>query len=81
MVILFADGYRFHLTKHLSHLCDENGVLLITLFPNTTHITQPADVSVLSSLKVGWASRVGTWKNVTRYTLGTILTTVRKVRI
>lgn len=27
-VILFVDGHRSHLTKEVSQLCDENGVIL-----------------------------------------------------
>lgn len=78
-VILFVDGHRSHLTKEVSKLCDENGVILISLYPNTTHIMQPAVVSVFRPLKAGWASEVRNWKfqnfpkEVTRYTFGTIL--------
>uniref|UniRef100_A0A1Y1LYU9 HTH CENPB-type domain-containing protein n=1 Tax=Photinus pyralis TaxID=7054 RepID=A0A1Y1LYU9_PHOPY len=81
-VILFVDGHRSHLTKHVSQLCDENGVILISLFPNTTHIMQPADVAVFKPLKSGWATEVRKWKyenfpkDVTRSTFGTILKSV-----
>lgn len=81
-VILFVDGHRSHLTKHVSQLCDDNGIILISLFPNTTHIMQPADVSVFRPLKAGWSTEVRNWKfenfpkDVTRSTFGTILQSV-----
>ncbi|KAJ8931939.1 hypothetical protein NQ314_015101 [Rhamnusium bicolor] len=81
-VILFVDGHRSHLTQEVSKLCDENGVILISLFPNTTHIMQPADVSVFKPLKAGWKSSVRNWKfenfakEVTRFTFGSILKAV-----
>ncbi|KAF2891157.1 hypothetical protein ILUMI_15016 [Ignelater luminosus] len=65
--------------KYAESLCDENGVILISLLPNTTHIMQPADVSMFRPLKARWASEVKNWKfenfpkDVTRSTLGTIL--------
>lgn len=78
-VILFVDGHRSHLTQQVSRFCDEHGIILISLFPNTTHIMQPADVAVFKPLKSGWTSAVRTWKfqnfpkEVTRYTFGPIL--------
>ncbi|XP_050498219.1 uncharacterized protein LOC126879210 [Diabrotica virgifera virgifera] len=81
-VILFVDGHRSHSTKHVSQLCDDNGIILVSLFPNTTHIMQPADVSVFKPLKAGWSAEVRNWKfqnfpkDVTRSTFGTILESV-----
>lgn len=81
-VIFFVDGLKSHLTKYVSELCDQNGIILISLFPNATHILQPADVSVFKPLKSGWTSAVRNWKfenfpkEVTRFTFGTILSGV-----
>ena len=50
-VVLFVDGHRSHLTTQVSKVCDNNGVILISLFPNTTHILQPADVVVFKPLQ------------------------------
>lgn len=78
-IVLFVDGHRSHLTQQTSKLCDDNGIILISLFPNTTHITQPADVSVFKPLKAGWKTAVRNWKfenfpkDVTRYTFGCII--------
>ncbi|KAF2891485.1 hypothetical protein ILUMI_14687 [Ignelater luminosus] len=78
-IILFVDGHRSHLTKEVSQLSDENGVIVISFIPNITHIMQPADVSMFRPFKAGWASEVRNWKfenfpkDVTRSTFGTIL--------
>lgn len=50
-VILFIDGHKSHITLQLSFTCKELGIELIALYPNTTRITQPADVSVFGPLK------------------------------
>ena len=53
-VILYIDGHSSHLTLHLSKLCSSNGIVLIKLHPNATHIMQPLDVSVFQALKIEW---------------------------
>ncbi|GBP20461.1 Tigger transposable element-derived protein 6 [Eumeta japonica] len=50
-VILFIDGHKSHITLQLSLTCKELGVELVALYPNTTRITQPADVSVFGPIK------------------------------
>ena len=57
-VILFVDGHKTHLTMQLSKYCDENGVVLYLLPPNTTHILQPADVGVFVPMKDMWRKQV-----------------------
>ncbi|KAG5858417.1 hypothetical protein JTB14_010103 [Gonioctena quinquepunctata] len=51
-IILFMDGHRSHMTQPLSEFCQNNGIVLYALPPNTTHILQPADVSVFKPLKL-----------------------------
>ncbi|XP_050502477.1 uncharacterized protein LOC126881871 [Diabrotica virgifera virgifera] len=83
-VLFFVDGHRSHLTKQVSELCEASGIILVALFPNATHILQPADVSIFKPLKTGWQTIVRTWKfenfpkDVTKYTFATILSTVFK---
>jgi len=55
-VIVFLDGHSSHLTMHLGKFCKENQIILVCLFPNTTHILQPLDVSVFAPLKAKWKS-------------------------
>nr|CAI5830211.1 unnamed protein product [Callosobruchus analis] len=58
-VIVFVDGHSSHLSLNLSNLCRENGIILICLPPNTTHLLQPHDVAFFYPLKQAW-------KNITR---------------
>ena len=46
-VILVIDGFSGHLGLAIAEYCDQNGIQLLLLRPNMTHITQPLDVSVL----------------------------------
>ena len=50
-VILFLDGHKTHLVMQLSVKCNELGIILYLLPPNTTHILQPADVGPFKPLK------------------------------
>lgn len=61
-VIVFLDGHSSHLTMHLGKFCKENQIILVCLFPNTTHILQPLDVSVFAPLKAKWKSTVRQWR-------------------
>lgn len=53
-VVLFLDGHKSHLSLPLTEFCKENGIILICLFPNATHILQPLDVSFFKPLKAKW---------------------------
>lgn len=64
-VILFVDGHKSHLSYQLSQFCDEHGIILYSLPPNTTHIMQPADVSVFKPLKSEWKKTVRHWQAMT----------------
>lgn len=61
-VIVYVDGHRTHLTYSLSKLCDELKIILICLYPNSTRILQPADVSMFKPLKNGWFNEVQRWR-------------------
>jgi hypothetical protein len=45
-------GHRSHLTFNVSKFCAENGIILFALYPNTTHILQPADVALFKPRKI-----------------------------
>ncbi|KAK9753014.1 CENP-B N-terminal DNA-binding domain [Popillia japonica] len=62
-IILFVDGHKSHLTLPLSTWCHENHIILYALPPNTTHILQPADVSVFMPLKEEWKKTVREWQD------------------
>lgn len=61
-VALFLDGHVSHLTYHLSKFCADNGIYILALYPNATHILQPLDVSVFGPLKKEWAKEVHQWR-------------------
>lgn len=50
-VILFLVGHASHLNIQTSAFCCENGIILIALYPNATHLIQPMDVAVFRSVK------------------------------
>ena len=57
-VILFVDGHASHMGLEVRLLCEELNILLIQLYPNSTFLMQPADVSCFKSLKVIWRNVV-----------------------
>lgn len=61
-VILFVDGHRTHLSPEVSTFCSENQIVLIAIRPNSTHLLQPADVSVFRPLKAGWSVIARKWR-------------------
>lgn len=61
-VIVFLDGHRSHLTIHLSKFCRENQIILVALYPNSTHILQPLDVAVFGPMKQYWKKIVRKWR-------------------
>ncbi|CAK1579786.1 unnamed protein product [Parnassius mnemosyne] len=61
-VLLFIDGHTSHLSFQVSKFCSENGIILIALFPNATHLLQPMDVAVFRSLKGAWKTAVHSWR-------------------
>lgn len=61
-VLLLVDGHKSHINQEVSQLCIDNGIILYSLYPNATHIIQPADVSVFQPLKNSWKKVVNDWK-------------------
>lgn len=57
-ILLLVDGHKSHMSLMLSTLCEEMQIILYALPPNTTHILQPADVSVFAPVKTYWKSTV-----------------------
>lgn len=67
-IILFLDGHKTHLTYEVSMLCSRLQIILIALYPNSTRILQPADVSTFKPLKIGWRKAVLEWRRLNPYT-------------
>ncbi|KAJ8913919.1 hypothetical protein NQ315_005717 [Exocentrus adspersus] len=61
-ILLFVDGHVSHLTLQLSQFCARKGIELLALYPNSTHIIQPMDVSVFKPLKTFWRNEVKRWR-------------------
>ncbi|XP_065083813.1 uncharacterized protein LOC135705888 [Ochlerotatus camptorhynchus] len=61
-VIFFVDGHSSHVGVEVADLCQQLGIILIALYPNTTRITQPADVSIFKPLKDQWKQEVDDWR-------------------
>lgn len=57
-ILLLVDGHKSHMSLMLSTSCEELQIILYALPPNTTHILQPADVSVFAPVKTYWKSTV-----------------------
>ena len=53
-VISFVDGHSSHLSLDACLLCDKLDIILVQLYPNSTFLTQLADVSCFRSLKSIW---------------------------
>lgn len=66
-IILFLDGHKTHLTYDLSQLCTDLKIILIALYPNSTRIMQPADVSSFRPLKNLWKNGVLEWRRKNPY--------------
>lgn len=58
---LYCLFHRSHMT-HLSDFCKDNGIEIIALYPNSTHIIQPMDDAVFRPMKVSWKNQVKSWK-------------------
>lgn len=62
-VLLLVDGHKAHMSLMLSSMCETLGIILYALPPNTTHMLQPADVSVFAPLKANWKKVVRNFLN------------------
>jgi len=66
-VILYLDGHSSLMTKHLSDFCSTHKIELIALYPNSTHILQPMDVSVFRPVKMAWKNIVNEYRVENNY--------------
>lgn len=61
-VVLFVDGHSSHFSFETTEFCAEKKIVLIALYPNSTHLIQPMDVAVFGPLKKSWRTAVHQWK-------------------
>uniref|UniRef100_A0A336M977 CSON012225 protein n=1 Tax=Culicoides sonorensis TaxID=179676 RepID=A0A336M977_CULSO len=53
-VILFVDNHRSHISVEISKLAESLGIVLVSLYPNSTHLIQPLDCAIFRGLKSNW---------------------------
>ena len=53
-ILLLLDGHSSHYCPDAINLAAEQGVIIFTLPPNTTHLTQPLDKGVFGPFKQHW---------------------------
>ena len=53
-LLLLLDGHSSHYCPDTIKLAAENGIIIFTLPPNTTHLTQPLDKGVFGPFKTHW---------------------------
>ena len=53
-LILFLDGHSSHYCPDTIKLAADNGIIIFTFPPNTTHLTQPLDKGVFGPFKQHW---------------------------
>jgi DDE superfamily endonuclease len=61
-LVLTVDGYSGHHSYKLFKWCQENEVILIILYPNSTHILQVCDVAMFSPIKQKYTTLHQGWK-------------------
>lgn len=60
--ILIGDNLSSHLTITGIQACSRHNIAFVFLPPNSTHLTQPLDVSFFRPLKIAWRHILTTWK-------------------
>ena len=53
-LLLLMDGHSSHYCPTAIHSASQQQVILFTLPPNTTHLTQPLDKGIFGPLKIAW---------------------------
>lgn len=61
-IVLTVDGFSGHHSFKLFQWCHDNGVILIILYPNSTHILQVCDVAMFSPIKAKYVELHQQWK-------------------
>lgn len=42
----------------MSKFCSDKEIILVALYPNSTHVLQPLDVAIFKPLKQSWSCKV-----------------------
>lgn len=60
--VLLGDNLASHISLKVITECENNNIRFTLLPPNSTHLTQPLDVSVFRPIKRAWREILGDWK-------------------
>jgi hypothetical protein len=62
--VLIGDSLSSHISERVLNLCKENDVHFVYLPPNSTHLTQPLDVTFFHPVKHKWREILSDYKNI-----------------
>ena len=62
--VIIGDNLSSHLSPQVVKACERENITFVCLPPNSTHLCQPLDAAVYSSLKVHWRAVLSKWKLV-----------------
>lgn len=62
-VLLLIDGHSTHVTIEASDTCVASGIELYCLLEHSSHVMQPLDLRLFSSLKQTWKQSVRDWQS------------------
>ncbi|KAK3931060.1 Pogo transposable element with KRAB domain [Frankliniella fusca] len=63
---VIGDNLASHLSLSVVKACEDNNICFILLPPNSTHLTQPLDVSFFRPLKAAWRKELDDFKKKNR---------------
>lgn len=61
--VVIGDNLSSHLSPYIIDKCKTEDIYFVCLPPNSTHLTQPLDVSFFHPMKVAWRNILSKWKN------------------
>lgn len=61
-IVLVVDGYSSHKNTELFIWCKQHDVILLLLYPNSTHILQVLDIAIFGPLKAKYSDFYEQWK-------------------
>lgn len=65
---IIGDNLGCHFCEAVLLGCRQNNIAFIPLIPNSTHISQPLDVTVFRPVKEIWDQVLSSWRNESRQT-------------
>ncbi|XP_066980664.1 uncharacterized protein [Macrobrachium rosenbergii] len=60
--IIIGDNLASHVSLAVKSACEDHNISFVLLPPNSTHLTQPLDVSVFGPMKTQWQSLLSEFK-------------------